>query len=613
MPIYSLTSSANSNPKGLNDYIKRRTFPSPYEILPGVYSQTSLAQELNYKLYMALNTGLPASKAVGALLSYPGVPDEWSRLLNVMGVAHNPEGVPPFSTKGYHAALSRTSSHLGASLESKLDGEGKRRAKWLAKAMVQRARLLPLHIKRMVVTGVPEMSTGIDIKHGIIEKWHKNYEEYARLILSGKLYELADKFDVYFAYFTGRRYQPDKVDISSGVAKGKDRVVLDWQGNWVTADKTLPDMVEGGLYRDFFLSCRSRKISASPLGATYPLRAVAKEIEGHFDSAYEYTFYHTGVEALTRKTQGREGIYMLDVDNHDVNMPPELRDLLCDACEEVFGAFYAELLRMTFRMPQLIRNDYRGGEGVKLQGNPFDRSSFTADYVNPSGHPLTSILAKFAGAFYAYDGLVRSGAVPDTEQAMFELLRGERDVAFLNAGDNLTMLGHKAGPEKLGENSPYCAYSGTSTFQGSVAMATPNGSISWVPNIASYAINFFVPGRPIGHPQRGHWANGWIERASVYAAAPSFPTAKEIVNNVTREVLGTSIDDYAELRRSYTKVVGKSAVDSEFLLDPDIIYYKRHAEDISQEVIDQVYFVVEPRFYQPMHEYLISQESRFAA
>jgi len=611
MAIYNLIAKALSNPKGLNDYIGRRTAPSPYEVLPGIYSQMSLAQELNYKLYAGLNEALPASEAKGALLSYPGVPDEWSRLLNVMGVAHNPEGVPPFSTEGYHSALSRTSSHLGSSLESKLDQEGKRRAIWLAKAMVQRARLLPLHIKRMVVTGIPEMTTGIDVKHGIIKKWHDNYAEYAKLIMAGRLYELADRFDVYFTYFTGRRYQPDKVNISNGKGVGKDRVVLDWNGHWVTADKKLPDLVENGRFRDYFLSCRSRKISASPLGSTYPLRAVAKEIELFFDSVFEYTFYHTGAEALSRKTEGREGsIFMLDVDNHDVNMPPELRDILCDACGEAFGPFYAELLRMTFRMPQLIRNDYRGGEGVKLQGNPFDRSSFTADYVNPSGHPLTSILAKFAGAFFAYDGLVRSGVVPDTEAGMNELLRGELEVAFLNAGDNLTVLGFPQGPETLGKNSPYCAYSGTSTFQGSVAMSTPNGGIRWVPNITSYAVNFFVPGRPIGHPQRGHWANGWLERASVYAAAPSFQTAQDVVERVTKEVLGTSLNDYAELRRSYTSVVGRSAVDSEFILDPDIIYYKRHAEDVSQEVINQVYFVVEPRFYEPMHEYLISSGAK---
>lgn len=602
--MFNLTSVSDLNPKGLNSYISRAATPSPYEVLPGLYSQTALAMELNHKLYQALQSELPPSAEKGALLAYPGVPGEWSRLYNIMGVAHTPEGVPPFSTKGYHQALARTAA-AAASIAGSLDVEGRKRAKWLASRMVNRARLLPLHIKRMVVTGIPHMTADIDTKHKIISMWHDNFAEFSKLIMEGRMYELASRFEIYFCYFTGRRYQPDKVDISSGVGKGKERVVLDWNGNWVIADKTLPDIVEPSPYRKLFLCCRSRKISASPLGSTYPLRIVAKEMETHFDHTYAFTFYHTGAEALTRKTEGRRGIYMLDVDNHDVNMPVDIRDIFCDEIATKFGAFYGRLTRLTLRMPQLIKNDYRGGRGTKLQGDPFDTSSFRADYVNPSGHPTTSVLAKFAGAFFAYDGLVRSGLVPDTEDGLDRLLRGELAVAFLNAGDNLAVVGDGDDYSRLAANSPYCNYSTTSTFQGLVALATPTGAVRWVPNIASYANNFFTPGRPIGHPQRGYWANGWLERGSVYAAAPSYVTARDTVDAVTREVLGMPLSEYAESRRSLRSVVGVSAVDSEFLLDPDIIYYKRHPEDISDKVVEQVFFIVEPRHYERMHNYLL--------
>lgn len=606
--MYQLTREDTGNPEGLNQYIKRSTLPSPYEVLPGMYAQTSIAMELNWRLYNLLSERLPPSASEGALLSYPGVPDEWSRLLNVMGVAHNPEGVPPFSTAGYHAVLKSTEGKSESNISRDLDRDGDRRARWLAKRMVQRSRLLPLHIKRVVVTGIPHMTQSYEAKYSIVRSWHAKYKEYAALMQRGDLRRLADDHDVYFAYFTGRRYQPDKVKIVGGRATGKDRVVLDWNGRWVVADKTLPDIVQQGPHRDKFLCCRSRKISASPLPATYPLRALAKEIEGHFDAFYAFTFYHTGADDVSRKSEGRKGLFMLDVDNHDVNMPPALREIFCDAVAAAFGRLYGEYVRMTLRMPQLIHNDYRFGKGVKLQGDPFARSTFTADYVNPSGHPCTSLLAKFAGAFFAYDGLVRAGYVDDTEEALDALLRGELSVAFLNAGDNLAVMGIGSSHEKLAANSPFCIYSTTTTFQGLVAMATSSGRVVWVPNIASYAINFFTPGRPIGHPQRGHWANGWLERAKVYAAAPSYATAQTAVNEAVDSVLGMSMDEYAELRKQHVTVVGRSLVDAEFMLDPDVVYYKRHAEEVSDDVLMQVYFVVEPREYADMHEWLITQQ-----
>jgi hypothetical protein len=120
----------------------------------------------------------------------------------------------------------------------------------------------------------------------------------------------------------------------------------------------------------------------------------------------------------------------------------------------------------------------------------------------------------------------------------------------------------------------------------------------------SYFLNFFTPGRPIGHPQRGHWANGWLERAAVYAASPVYEIAQAVANRVTREVLGVSIDELAVLRRSGAQVVGRSLVDSEFLIDPDIIYYKRRAEEVSRDVFEQFYFVIEPRHYVAMYEYI---------
>lgn len=606
---YQLTESSDDNPEGLNSFISKANNPKPYEILPRLYTQNSLFHELNYKLYVGLDAELPASKADGSVLDYPGVPGEWSRLLNVMGVPHNPEGVPPYSTAGYHDALiaSKGQSHTITNI---LDKDGRRRAKWLAKKMVNRSPPSSIHVKRVVVTGIPHMTSDIEVKYNIVKGWHERYEEYIDLLLSNRMHALADVHDIMFVYFVGRRYQPDKVSYIDSRAVGKDRIVLDWQGKWVVADKRLPDWIEEGQYRKYFLACRSRKISASPLGATYPLRIVAKEIEHYIDSVYEHTFYHTGAASLQRKIGDATDLYMADVDNHDVNMPPELRDIFCDTVGEAFGPMYGMLFRLTMRMPQLVKNDYRGGVGVKLQGNPYDINTFDASYVNASGHPATSLLAKYAGAFFPYDALVRAGDVEDTEDALERLLKGETDKKFLNAGDNLTVLGVEGGLERLQKFSPFCLYSSTSTFQGLVAVRVSGGSIRFYPNVDSLVLNYFVPGRSIGNPQRGHWANGWEWRTPVYIEAPGFQKAKEICNSVTKDVLGIAIDDYARLRKSIRNIVGRSIVDAEFEIDPDIIYYKRLPEEVSPDVLEQVYFTIEPRFYQRMHDYLLTKDPR---
>jgi len=589
---------------GLNNYISRKTLPSPYEILPGVYSTSIAAQELLAKLCDRLSAELPPSGATGSLLRQPGVPDEWTKLLSMMGVPHDPEGVPPFSTAGYRVAL--TAVKTGARrLALSLTARSTERARWLAERMIARSPLAPVHIKKEVTVGIPTMSADLMVKHGIVAMWHESWRDIAHLIINARLRELADRYGIVLCYFVGRRYQPDKVQWAPGrAAVGKDRVVMDWTGAWLTADKGLPDVVEPSRYRERFLCCRSRKINASPLAATYPLRPIAKEIEHHLHFDMPFLFHHTGVEDIAGKIGNATSVYMLDVDNHDVNMPPALRDIFVSSITRVFGGFIGLLSTLTFRMPQLIKNDYRGGEGVKLDGDPFDVGTFTADYVNPSGHPFTSLLAKYAGAFYVLDALCESHEIPDNEEGWRDFCNGVLPIKALVAGDNVVIAGH-SGLDALQAHSQYALYSPTETFLGLVAVRS-GASLTWQPNICSYVINFFTPGRPIGNKQRGDWAAGWLERASVYSRSINYETAHRIVNSTTREVLGYEMDAYAALRRSRAVVVGRSAVDANFMLDQDVIYYKYDVDDISRELVETYFLTIDPVHYALMHEGLIS-------
>lgn len=602
---------STSNPDGLNLYITRKNVPNAYEVLPGLRTTSAMYHQWCAGLHDALTSEFPASKKDGAVLESPGIGESWGRLYNLMGVPHNPEGVPPFSTAGYHEALARATGKKADAISSILEPETVVRARRIAKLLVPDdpflAPLRPVHIKRAVVTGIPAMTSDMEEKYAEVKEWHDEWPRICDLIESGDLRTLARDHLIYFLYFVGRRYQADMVKIVDGVPSGKARPVLDFHGKWVVADKTAPDWMERGRFSDRFLRCRSRKINASPLAATYPLRAVAAVIEHHIDTNYVFTHYHTGPASLASKMEGQRDLFMVDVDNHDVNMPPQLRDIFCDAVTRSFGSTLGEIFRMTMRMPQLVRNDYEGQSGVKMEGDPYDKSTFVADYVNPSGHPGTSLLAKYAGDVFGYDALVRMGLVEDTDEGARAWLQGRAKVKTLNAGDNMTFAGVPGGMEALQASSPYCRYSDSYSFQGNVAIRTPNGGVMWKANPITLVENFTNPGRPIGHQQRGDWANGWIQRDVVYADTPAFTGIKRIVNDVTDNTFGMDLDSMAELHRSRSEVVGVSLVDAQFALNPDIIYHRVHAEDVSKHVFEQHYFTIDPIHYSPSFKGMVER------
>lgn len=618
--LVTFDKTSEVNPPGLNRYISRPNVPNAYEIFPGLRTTDPLFFSLNHSLAVRLTEELPPSERAGALLEAPGISEGWGRLYNLMGVPHTPEGVPPYSTEGYHAALTAATGIKSDAVTSTLSPASRRRAELLAKVLIGRGHARSVHIKSAVVTGIPTMTSDLLVKHEIVKTWHDNFNDVASLIVRGDLRTLAAKYGIYFTYFTGRRYQPDYVTHWVGetvwlpsatvpesvVATGKKRPVLDHTGKWVVADKAPPERVAADPLGRLFLRCRSRKISASPLAATYPLRIISAMCEGYFDDLYAYTMYHRGIEDITEKLALKSTFFCSDVDNHDVNMPRELRDILCARAGEVFGPFFGHLLSLTFRMPQLIRNDYEGGKGVRLEGDPFNRAAFDAVYVNPSGHPWTSILAKFAGVFFVYDAFCELGEIEEGEDALIDFLRGRAHVSCLNAGDNMVVCDYPGGLTALQAASPYCRYSETFSFQGNVIVRAGSGH-TVAPNISTYVGNWFTPGRPVGHQQRGEWAGGWLERQSVYAASLAYPTAHRIVNEVTREVLGESIDELAKRARRGAVVEGKSLVDQAFELDPDIIYYKLHPEEVSKELLEKYFFTISPAQFDSLFTALLAQ------
>lgn len=596
---------SDANPPGMNKYIGRVSHPTPYELLPGLFAHTAFAQDMMWDLYSTLSAAAPASTATEEGVGWPGVPEGWSRLLNIMGVPHNPEGVPPYDAAKYVAYLKATKPEA-AHIQTRLSPASRERMKLLYTLLIDGSARRSVRIKNEVSIGVPTFEKSLEAKHAVVSTWISHAREIVDLVRRYDLQELYSRFGFLFAYNVGRRYQPDPVavDSATGIGTPKDRVVYTFDGEWAVADKTLPDIVEQSRHRAAFFACRSRKINASPLGATFPLRIFARAIQEHVDSVYPFTFYHTGPADVLGKVHAMKYISISDVDNNDVAMPSEGRDIYIDCFRTRYGRDAALFLEASLRAPQLVKNDLHGTSDVRLEGDPYDLRGFNANYVNPSGNPFTSLLTKAIGVFHYYDALVELGRIEEGRDAAVEFLCGRSSYKVLNAGDNVLFATNEKGlAESIRSNVPYCSLSQTATFQGLVAVRDGRGYLRFKPNINSFVVNRFAPGRSIRSEQAGDWALGWAQRKAIYADAPTFRDVDAAVNEVVRHHMGETMDSLAA-RHAPSGVLSASlsAVDAEFILNPDVIEYKRHVDEISPELVRRFFLSIEPSHYAPVLE-----------
>jgi hypothetical protein len=317
------------------------------------------------------------------------------------------------------------------------------------------------------------------------------------------------------------------------------------------------------------------------------------------DAAYPETFRQGDATYTQLTLEGANSMALFDVDNHDVNMPFEIMVMFCEAVGKQFGSFFGQLMYDTFRMGQIIKNDYRGGTGVRTEGISSDRRDFIARYVNPSGHPATSLLANLATAIFFYDAGVRAGRLVDTEDGVDDFLRGRAKDRAKIMGDNVMLATNEAGVDLVSiyrSSSIMALLSTTETYGGLVAMQTEAGPIILVPSITSYVNNILVPGRDLRSPQRGFWGPGWRLRQPFYRRAPAYDLAHETMNEVVNAVRGVPMDALALAaeRDSAISDLAVTEIDAEYLANPDIVEYKRDYSEVSPELLDMMNVVIPP-------------------
>lgn len=607
----------------LRRYYSVPATPRKLMLLPGRSNSSVEYLRFVSALRKRLEEVFPQSTAYAAGFKMPGISDDWTKMSSIQGIMPTPAGTPPYDVTllmKERFESSKNPLHQAYALGGlRMDGESTSRpfellpstkalVKLITKMIIGKGEPGSIPVKESVSTGLPGMDKDLVMK----KKWGDQWCDPAwassilKLVKQGNLRRLYDTHDVMLAYTQGYRTQPDRLVEEKGKMVPKERLVYDWMGNWVTADRSLPvDWLikhsEGAsesavrtAIADMFC-CRSRHISISPYRATFPLRLVAHSVHNYMMMMWRWLFYHPDPTSLNNKLAGVKHIRLVDVENHDQSINQYILQCLIERLGELFSPEVVKLIQLMYHAPSLVRNDHRFESGASWRGNPFDEDLFKAVFVNPSGDPGTANLAKLPAIIYAVYLFIKAGKIRADESDITKLLNGTFDYGFFDTGDNLLFYDRDEASflreEKWDSPLYFAKFSPSPSFLGFVPIQdTPGGRVTFTMNLQSFILNFFFADKGVESPDRRYWAFGWFERKEAYRLNPALKEMDKEVQDVARRTLSVSIDSLAEVAfHSPTQLKGLNAAEVEFITNQDVIYYKYGSEDIRPELLERYF------------------------
>lgn len=549
--------------------VAKRPLGGPIRVLPGLSNDNPVHWDMMHELRDRLATEFPLSQPEGAGLAFPAIGSDFTELYNLMGHHPTPSGTPPADRSkilAEHEGWTRLSERHAAIARALVD-------------LLVTGERVPYNIplKRDANSGLGPMVKDPETKLKLIHPWLVDPERLFKAIAEADMRALADE-GIVFAYYNAYRVQADVlVD-----GRPKKRIVYDWNGEAVEQDKISP--LTDRMYR-----CRTRTVSAGPLSAFYPLRLVARSCQAA-RSQYDETFKHYTTDDIARKISGGAWVRAFDVSNHDYFIPYEVLSYMEGKLAEKFRPEIGRLFRWSLTCPMLIGADYPKVHESRMRGDPLDPGTFTFDYGNTSGNPLTTEIAMIGGALYALcvvdnAGLLDDGGAGGLAGAVDRTLRGLGQVRILIAGDNIVFVA----PRELEVKLPYCKLGPSATFLGSVFTGT-RGDV--IPSLPSLAIRFFCADASIDSPRRKYWAFGYLERQGYFGRHPLAPDMLAIIDEVVEKHIGETVTSLAERNYVAPAVEGLTDIAADFLANPDTVHYKYAASDIPRDVLDKVFLSI---------------------
>lgn len=563
------------DPKKAATFIPLKANERPHVVFDGLTAADPRWMGLVVALREQL-TRLPVDQLSEGAYSGLGITDEFDKLGMIPGIGMQPGGIAP-----YDAYAQYGDEKVPASCWVVLD---------LLLDVMMPTRLIgrSISVNKYSSIGAPSLAKDALRKTREALGWSETVEARLALMRTGSLEELYKSHQQVFVYTGGERHQLAKIRYIDGKYTVKDREVYTYEREWQNVSWSAPE--PWASFSPLFHRDRRRVINVVST-ASWPLRTLHANIFPAMKHAAPNALDHRSNRSIAAKLSRYPAVRFFDAKNHDWHIHPGFIVRFLQAIGKRYGWAWAVHALMVLRQAQLVKPDRLGQGGARLEGDPFDLRSFRARYGNPSGIPLTSVIAYLAGTWYALCMLVLAGHLAPTRAAIGAILAGtNREWTFLNAGDNIAFGGPSdEAISRLPSLIGFAEIGEADSFLGAVPLRS-NGQLTFVPNITSYVNNLLMPGRSLSDPQRGNPILGAAARRKIFEEAPAYEKVHSILNPLMKEYTG--IDYGALVAAGQAEANAMDYVEALIHYNKDVIHYRVDPKDVPRDLLEQYYVLI---------------------
>lgn len=569
-------------------YVNRTYTDNPAEILPGVKSTDTRVLDLAREFSDATANINVRSK--NGFLEEPFMLGNFDGIRQITGFPSNPLGSKPPSQQG---AIPR-------------DPEFDRLLALTTKVLTMECKPTGISINKTSSVGFPFRTFELDVKLKALKSFITNYD---RIITScqktndGSMFidDWIGEYDFAPISLEGRRFQhTDKIIRDSNGISSKLRDVFDWTGKKVQANRS----IDG--YRDFFRT-RARFVYGAPGSLNYGAQFFANALRKRMAERFEFMFY-TGPHNFADKVKNFDAIISADVTAFDQNFDDHVTNIIINSIQ-CYDDSIKQLMHLMVRMPVLQKNDYIDGKGYKLSQSLSERLNPVSS--NPSGWAWVTEFAKIVGVTLMVCTANKLFRVDETN--IVALLEGKLDIAFLNTGDDMVFLFRNdeilsAFRKRIGKDLSFYKFKlemeDIVNYLG-MALRRDSSGTSALLDIRNIVIKTHVPERGISSIHKPFFAFGFRSKLDIYSSHPMFNEVFQPWNKMVKKHFGKDILSIIELDK-VPRNTGNAlnVADKIFLDNPDSIHYKLDANDVTPDLLSEVFAYVDVANFKKLNGHL---------
>lgn len=575
----------NEQRGGYTRWLGRGYGDKQVEVYPGIRQSTDLYRNYQYDVWQTLESEFRGHKS-----------SSWSGVTSALSDWGQPSDLcfgPLRSNLNFRKELG---------LDNNLDDRAFKVLDDLLNFIFENREAKSVHLNNVSHSGPPYFIIGAPYKKHVAKRVLNNISKFLIAFNDNHISQLVE-FDCLPAFSTGIRVQGDGIKINdNGLPFVKLRsyptvdMITDNTGEInKIAHPTYTVRDEFGNIDDRFQSGRARLMYAYSYPANFILQYVNNMLIAGLKRGDIISYSGPDDLCDELKRRGQSYIYCLDCSNFGETFHPEITDRFLDFCERYFDLNLADFIRNTFDSPVMISSLKKNKQLPPFVNRALfseEREDWKGRASFKSGHGLVALLGKIQGTFM---GLNLLNEILGIEP--LDVIRGLTNrVTFKNSGDDSLFafrdkqdrdLFAKAIADKnksstllfkINEEDPP-KYLGYLYLDGKVYLSSNVCVERLISTERSYKLKSY---HGYGHMLRKiEFRNRCCEAVSIY----------KIISNKMREHFRFDLEQY--LIKADRPEVCASYADRMFITDPAYFHYKLAPEDISPELLQSFYHVME--------------------